>query len=151
MGRGRPPPPPPRAAGFEIPCDEDGCSWIAGQRQPGGLALIVNLVRLDGAWQQPPAGLLRRISDEAHRIEQDLRLIPVSAAPRQPTAIPARADSVYAARGSPGAARRRAHRPTRSGAADSSTSGRPGIGRRAAHRTTITVGETSLCPWPTAS
>ncbi|CAL9365390.1 hypothetical protein SUDANB105_00752 [Streptomyces sp. enrichment culture] len=72
-----------RAAGVETPGDEDGCSWIAVQGQPGRLDLIANLIRLDGTWQQQPSNPLRRISDEARRIEQDLRLIPVSAGPRQ--------------------------------------------------------------------
>ncbi|MEU2263914.1 relaxase/mobilization nuclease [Streptomyces sp. NPDC019645] len=66
-----------RAAGIEIPGDENGCRWIAVQAQPGRLDLIANLIRLDGTWQQQPANLLRRLSDEARRIEQDLHLIPI--------------------------------------------------------------------------
>ncbi|MGC0328124.1 hypothetical protein RKD23_001114 [Streptomyces sp. SAI-170] len=77
-----------RAAGVETPGDEDGCSWIAVQGQPGRLDLIANLIRLDGTWQQQPSNLLRRITDEARRIKQDLRLIPVTAAPREPSIAP---------------------------------------------------------------
>ncbi|MFD9967736.1 hypothetical protein ACFWYA_06060 [Streptomyces sp. NPDC059011] len=43
-----------RAAGIEIPGDENGCRWIAVQAQPGRLDLIANLIRLDGTWQQHP-------------------------------------------------------------------------------------------------
>jgi hypothetical protein len=67
-----------RAAGIEIPGDANSCRWIAVQAKPGRLDLIANLIRLDGEWQHPPADLPRRLNDEARRIEQDLRLIPVA-------------------------------------------------------------------------
>ncbi|NGO48192.1 relaxase/mobilization nuclease [Streptomyces ureilyticus] len=70
-----------RAAGIEIPGDESGCQWIAVQAKPGRLDLIASLIRLDGTWQQQPGGLLRRLADEARRIEQDLRLTPVPVTP----------------------------------------------------------------------
>lgn len=70
-----------RAAGIEIPGKEHGCRWIAVQAQPGRLDLIANLIHLDGAWHAPPADILRRLSDEARRIEQDLHLIPVRTGP----------------------------------------------------------------------
>lgn len=70
-----------RAAGIEIPGKEHGCRWIAVQAQPGRLDVIANLIHLDGAWHTPPADILRRLSDEARRIEQDLRLIPVRTSP----------------------------------------------------------------------
>ncbi len=66
-----------RAAGIEIPGEENGCRWIAVRAQPGRLDLIANLIRLDGAWQAPPADLLLRLADEARRIEWNLHLIPV--------------------------------------------------------------------------
>ncbi|WP_329159933.1 relaxase/mobilization nuclease [Streptomyces sp. NBC_01717] len=66
-----------RAAGIEIPGKEHGCRWIAVQAQSGRLDLIANLIHLDGAWHAPPTDILRRLSDEARRIEQDLHLIPV--------------------------------------------------------------------------
>ncbi|MFF8918304.1 relaxase/mobilization nuclease [Streptomyces sp. NPDC015032] len=66
-----------RAAGIEVPGDERGCRWIAVQAQPGRLDLIANLIRLDGTWNTQPANALRRLPDEARRIEQDLRLTPV--------------------------------------------------------------------------
>ncbi len=71
-----------RAAGIEVPGEKNRCRWIAVQAQPGRLDLIANLIRLDGAWRTPPADVLRRLSDESRRIEQDLRLIPVRTAPR---------------------------------------------------------------------
>ncbi|MGW3937394.1 relaxase/mobilization nuclease [Streptomyces sp. NBC_00024] len=70
-----------RAAGIEIPGKEHGCRWIAVQAQPARLDLIANLIHLDGAWHAPPADILRRLSDEARRIEQDLHLIPVRTGP----------------------------------------------------------------------
>ncbi|GHG02895.1 hypothetical protein GCM10018777_12370 [Streptomyces albogriseolus] len=70
-----------RAAGIEIPGKEHGCRWIAVQAQPGRLDLIANLIHLDGAWHAPPADILRRLSDEARHIEQDLHLIPVRTGP----------------------------------------------------------------------
>ncbi|MFE3645890.1 relaxase/mobilization nuclease [Streptomyces sp. NPDC059169] len=70
-----------RAAGIEIPGNENGCRWIAVQAQPRRLDVIANLIRLDGTWQQQPADLLRRLSDEASRIEQDLHLLPVRTPP----------------------------------------------------------------------
>ncbi|WP_405814377.1 relaxase/mobilization nuclease [Streptomyces sp. NBC_01390] len=70
-----------RAAGIEIPGKEHGCRWIAVQAQPGRLDVIANLIHLDGAWHTPPADILRRLSDEARRIEQDLRLISVRTGP----------------------------------------------------------------------
>ncbi|MFD4718261.1 hypothetical protein ACFWOY_06405 [Streptomyces sp. NPDC058423] len=54
--------------------------------QPGRLDLIANLIRLDGSWHTQPAEVLRCLSDEARRIEQDLRLIPVRSTSR-PQAI----------------------------------------------------------------
>ncbi|MFD5256841.1 relaxase/mobilization nuclease [Streptomyces bobili] len=70
-----------RAAGIEIPGKEHGCRWIAVQAQPERLDLIANLIHLDGAWHTPPTDILRRLSDEARRIEQDLHLIPVRTGP----------------------------------------------------------------------
>ncbi|MFI7351993.1 relaxase/mobilization nuclease [Streptomyces sp. NPDC049936] len=78
-----------RAAGIEIPGKEHGCRWIAVQAQPRRLDLIANLIHLDGAWHAPPADSVRRLSDQARCIEQDLNLIPVrtgrSAIPAAPT------------------------------------------------------------------
>ncbi|MGC0342719.1 relaxase/mobilization nuclease [Streptomyces sp. SLBN-8D4] len=76
-----------RAAGIEIPGEEHGCRWIAIQAQPGRLDLIANLIHLDGAWHAPPADILRRLSAEARRIEQDLLLIPVRTGPTPRPAI----------------------------------------------------------------
>jgi hypothetical protein len=76
-----------RAAGIEIPGKERGCRWIAVQAQPGRLDLIANLISLDGAWHAPPAEILRRLADEARRIEQDLHLIPVRTGPTPRPAI----------------------------------------------------------------
>ncbi|WP_177204424.1 relaxase/mobilization nuclease [Streptomyces sp. CC53] len=64
-----------RAAGIEVPGDEQGCRWIAVQAQPGQLDLIANLVRHDGSWQPLPSGLLGRLAGEARRLEDDLGLI----------------------------------------------------------------------------
>jgi hypothetical protein len=75
-----------RAAGIEVPGEANGCRWIAVQAQPGRLDLIANLIRLDGSWHTQPAEVLRCLSDEARRIEQDLRLIPVRSTSR-PQAI----------------------------------------------------------------
>lgn len=72
-----------RAAGIEVPGDESGCRWLGIQAQPGRLDLIANLFRLDGTWQPPPADLLRRLSEEARRIERELHLIPVRTAPER--------------------------------------------------------------------
>ncbi|MFE5097110.1 relaxase/mobilization nuclease [Streptomyces sp. NPDC056638] len=69
-----------RATGIEVPGDARGCRWIAVQAQPGRLDLIANLIRLNGSWHTQPADVPRRVSDEARRIEQDLRLIPVRTA-----------------------------------------------------------------------
>ncbi|MFF8855687.1 relaxase/mobilization nuclease [Streptomyces althioticus] len=67
-----------RAAGIEAPgAAEHGWRWIAVQGQPGRLDLLANLIHLDGTWRTPPADILRRLADEARRIEQDLNLIPV--------------------------------------------------------------------------
>ncbi|MEU9246968.1 relaxase/mobilization nuclease [Streptomyces sp. NPDC048385] len=70
-----------RAAGVEIPGDDNGCRWIAVQAQPGRLDLIANLIRLDGTWQPRHPDLASRIAAEARRIETDLRLIPLRATP----------------------------------------------------------------------
>ncbi|MFI8880288.1 relaxase/mobilization nuclease [Streptomyces sp. NPDC055243] len=70
-----------RAAGIEIPGKEHGCRWIAIQAQPQRLDLIANLIHLDGAWHAPPTDILRRLSDEARRIEQDLHLFRVRTGP----------------------------------------------------------------------
>ncbi|MGQ4480248.1 relaxase/mobilization nuclease [Streptomyces sp. SAS_276] len=67
-----------RAAGIETPGDANSCRWIAVQAKPGRLDLIANLIRLDGMSQHLPAYLPQRLNDEARRIEQDLRLIPVA-------------------------------------------------------------------------
>lgn len=75
-----------RAAGIEVPGDENGCRWIAVQAQPGRLDLLANLIRLDGTWNTQPTAVLRRLSDESRRIEQDLRLIPVPTPDRPQTA-----------------------------------------------------------------
>ncbi|MER6304987.1 relaxase/mobilization nuclease [Streptomyces sp. NPDC001657] len=73
-----------RAADIETPGDTNGCHWIAVQGKPGRLDLIANLIRLDGTWQRQPADLLRRLSDEARLIEEDLRLTPPrTATPQQ--------------------------------------------------------------------
>ncbi|MEV4449524.1 hypothetical protein [Streptomyces mirabilis] len=76
-----------RAAGIEIPGKEHGCQWIAVQAQPGRLDLIANLIHLDGAWHAPPRDILRRLADEARRIEQDLHLIPVRSGPTARAAL----------------------------------------------------------------
>ncbi|MER6274286.1 relaxase/mobilization nuclease [Streptomyces sp900105755] len=76
-----------RAAGIEIPGKDHGCRWIAVQAQPGRLDLIANLIHLDGAWHTPPADRLRRLANEARRIEQDLHLIPVRSGPAPRPAI----------------------------------------------------------------
>ncbi|MER6424700.1 relaxase/mobilization nuclease [Streptomyces sp. NPDC001137] len=70
-----------RAAGIEIPGKDHGCRWIAVHAQPGRLDLIANLIHLDGAWHAPPTDKLRRLANEARRIEQDLHLIPVRSGP----------------------------------------------------------------------
>ncbi|MFD6434496.1 relaxase/mobilization nuclease [Streptomyces venezuelae] len=75
-----------RAAGIEIPGKEHGCRWIAVQARPQRLDLIANLIHLDGAWHTPPIDILRRLSEEARRIEQDLHLFRVRT---EPTARPA--------------------------------------------------------------
>ncbi|MCA1224363.1 relaxase/mobilization nuclease, partial [Streptomyces sp. 8L] len=67
-----------RAAGIEIPTKDHGCRWIAITALPRRLDLIANLIHLDGAWHAPPADVLRRLANEARRIEQDLHLIPVT-------------------------------------------------------------------------
>ncbi|MDX2766378.1 relaxase/mobilization nuclease [Streptomyces europaeiscabiei] len=76
-----------RVAGIEIPGKEHGCRWIAVQAQPGRLDLIANLIHLDGAWHASPTDILRRLSDEARRIEQDLHLLPVRTGPTARPAI----------------------------------------------------------------
>ncbi|MFF5313110.1 relaxase/mobilization nuclease [Streptomyces massasporeus] len=76
-----------RAAGIEIPGKEHGCRWIAVQAQPGRLDLIANLIHLDGAWHAPPADKLRRLAQEARRIEQDLHLIPIRSDPPSRPAV----------------------------------------------------------------
>ncbi|MEU1187004.1 relaxase/mobilization nuclease [Streptomyces sp. NPDC005859] len=76
-----------RAAGIEIPGKEHGCRWIAVQAQPGRLDLIANLIHLDGAWQAPSADKLRRLAQEARRIEQDLHLIRVRSDPPSRPAV----------------------------------------------------------------
>lgn len=70
-----------RATGIEVPGEANGCRWIAVQSQPRRLDLIANLIRLDGSWHTQPAEVLRHLSAEAHRIEQDLRLTPYEALP----------------------------------------------------------------------
>ncbi|MER7684463.1 relaxase/mobilization nuclease [Streptomyces sp. NPDC097610] len=71
-----------RAAGIEVPgATEHGWRWIAVQAQSGRMDLIANLIHIDGTWRTPPADILRRLSDEARRIEQDLHLIPVRSGP----------------------------------------------------------------------
>ncbi|GAA2678130.1 hypothetical protein GCM10010400_46600 [Streptomyces aculeolatus] len=76
-----------RAVGIEIPgsVPAQRCHWIAVQAQPKRLDLIANLIRLGGAWYNPPADVDRRVSDEARRIEADLRLVPVYDTPRVQT------------------------------------------------------------------
>lgn len=76
-----------RAVGIEIPGKEHGCRWIAVQAQPGRLDLIANLIHVDGAWHAPPADKLRRLAQEARRIEQDLHLIPVRSDPPSRPAV----------------------------------------------------------------
>ncbi|MET9866709.1 relaxase/mobilization nuclease [Streptomyces sp. NPDC006386] len=77
-----------RAAGIEVPgAAEHGWRWIAVQAQPGRLDLIANLIRLDGAWRTPPADILRRLAEEARRIEQDLNLIPARTGPTTRSAV----------------------------------------------------------------
>jgi hypothetical protein len=74
-----------RAAGIEIPgAPERGWRWIAVQPQSGRLDLIASLMHIDGTWRTPPADILRRLSHEARRIEQDLHLIPVRSGPARP-------------------------------------------------------------------
>ncbi|MGW4441932.1 relaxase/mobilization nuclease [Streptomyces sp. NPDC004682] len=77
-----------RAAGIEEPGEEHGCRWIAVQMQPDRLDLITNLIRLDGTWHLLPADVLRRLSEECRRIEQDLRLIRGRNAPDSRTTQP---------------------------------------------------------------
>ncbi|MFR9792625.1 relaxase/mobilization nuclease [Streptomyces sp. MB22_4] len=77
-----------RAAGIEIPgAAEHGWRWIAIQAQPGRLDLIANLIHLDGTWRTPPSDILRRLADEARRIEQDLNLIPARTGPATRPAV----------------------------------------------------------------
>ncbi|MFE2511898.1 relaxase/mobilization nuclease [Streptomyces naganishii] len=77
-----------RAAGIEIPgAAEHGWRWIAVQAQPGRLDLIANLIHLDGTWRTPPSDILRRLADEARRIEQDLNLIPARTGPATRPAV----------------------------------------------------------------
>ncbi|MER5737894.1 relaxase/mobilization nuclease [Streptomyces sp. NPDC002262] len=64
-----------RAAGIEIPGDDQGCRWVALQVRPRRLDLIASLIRLDGAWQQQPPGVPRRLAAEARRLESDLGLL----------------------------------------------------------------------------
>ncbi|AUH40533.1 relaxase/mobilization nuclease [Streptomyces sp. CMB-StM0423] len=73
-----------RASGIQIPGSSHAreCRWVALQARPGRLDLIASLIRLGGAWYNPPADIARRVSDEARRIEADLRLIPVYDTPR---------------------------------------------------------------------
>ncbi|MGQ4435333.1 MULTISPECIES: relaxase/mobilization nuclease [unclassified Streptomyces] len=75
-----------RAAGIEIPGKEHGCRWIAVRAQARRLDLIANLIHLDGAWHAPLTDILRRLADEARRIEQDFHLI--SPVRTRPTAQP---------------------------------------------------------------
>ncbi len=80
-----------RAAGIETPgsIQRHRCRWIALQAQPGQLDLITNLIRRGGAWHTLPADIIRRVSDEARRIEQDLLLTPGSNTDsRRPAARP---------------------------------------------------------------
>ncbi|CBG70403.1 MULTISPECIES: hypothetical protein [Streptomyces] len=76
-----------RVAGIEIPGKEDGCRWIAVQARSGRIDVIANLIHLDGAWHAPPADILRRLADEARRIEQDFHLIPLRSGPTARPAI----------------------------------------------------------------
>ncbi|MFI1677405.1 relaxase/mobilization nuclease [Streptomyces sp. NPDC020607] len=76
-----------RASGIEVPGKEHGCRWIAIQAQPQRLDLIANLIHLDGAWHTAPTDILRRLSDEARRIEQDLHLFRVRTGPTARPAI----------------------------------------------------------------
>jgi hypothetical protein len=70
-----------RAVGIEVPgAAEHGWRWIAVQAQSGRLDLIANLLHIDGTWRTSPVDILRRLSDEARRIEQDLRLVPARTA-----------------------------------------------------------------------
>lgn len=75
-----------RAAGLEAPGEENSCRWIAVHAQPRRLDLIANLIRLDGSWNTPSAKTLKRIMEEARRIERDLRLIPPRTPPSPPPA-----------------------------------------------------------------
>ncbi|OKI09419.1 relaxase/mobilization nuclease [Streptomyces sp. CB02923] len=68
-----------RAAGIETPGDRSGCHWIAVHGKPGRLDVIANLIRLDGTWQRRPVDQMRRLSEEARRIEADLHLTPAPA------------------------------------------------------------------------
>ncbi|NIY65605.1 hypothetical protein [Streptomyces malaysiensis] len=95
-----------RAASIETPGEKTGCRWIAVQGKPGRLDLIANLIRLDGTWQQSPADLLPRLSDEARRIEHDLRLTPHTGRPGTAGQHPVRADRIRPARHSSLPARR---------------------------------------------
>lgn len=70
-----------RASGIEVPGKEHGCRWIAVQAQDQRLDLIANLIHLDGAWHTAPKNILRRLSEEARRIEQDLHLFRVRTGP----------------------------------------------------------------------
>ncbi|MFC9485989.1 relaxase/mobilization nuclease [Streptomyces hydrogenans] len=64
-----------RAAGIEVPGDDQGCRWVALQVRPRRLDLIASLIRLDGAWHQQPPGVPRRLAAEARHLENDLGLL----------------------------------------------------------------------------
>ncbi|MCZ0978720.1 hypothetical protein O1L60_04220 [Streptomyces diastatochromogenes] len=75
-----------RAAGIEIPGDDQGCRWVALQLRPHRLDLIANLIRLDGTWQRQPTGLPHRLATETRRLEGELGLLTPARSPSPPTA-----------------------------------------------------------------
>ncbi|WP_217201518.1 relaxase/mobilization nuclease [Streptomyces buecherae] len=77
-----------RIAGIESSDKELGCRWVAIHAQPGRLDLIASLIGHHGAWHTPSGDILRRLWDEARRIEQDLHLIPVRAGTTPRPAVP---------------------------------------------------------------
>ncbi|WP_282698157.1 relaxase/mobilization nuclease [Streptomyces sp. CC208A] len=76
-----------RAAGIEIPGDAQDCRWVALQVRPHRLDLIASLIRLDGAWQQQPPGVPRRLAAEARQLEHDLSLLTPGALSTPPCGI----------------------------------------------------------------
>ncbi|MGW2594888.1 relaxase/mobilization nuclease [Streptomyces sp. NPDC001515] len=69
-----------RATGLDVPGDDaHGCRWVAVHAEPGRMELVASLILLDGSWRVLPRDYMQRLSDEARRLERDLRLVPASA------------------------------------------------------------------------